>query len=214
MDRGAPDMQAIALIHEENGTYMASFPDFPGCSAVADDPDTVIVKATEALALHIEGMIESGRELPTARSLALLANDPTFASSSAGRMIALIPCGTALPVRLTIAIEEGLLAHIDRAAAAVGESRSAYLSRAARQRLMRDTGAAAAETTEASTQAAGFEASGGSQSPPEKPPSPHPATTEAAASLASIREMLERLDTSPAEDARQPLLRPARRGLL
>jgi predicted RNase H-like HicB family nuclease len=206
-------MQAIALIHEENGTYTASFPDFPGCSAIAGDPDAVIVRATEALALHIERTIENGRELPRVRSLALLAADPIFAASSASQMIALVPYGSTRPVRLTIAVEEGLLARVDRAAEAVGETRSGYLSRAARQRLIREASVEVPRTPEMLTEAP-FDGRTASHGRLEKPPFPNDAPTDAAASLASIREMLERLDTSATEDPRQPLLRPARRGVL
>ena len=48
-------MQVVTLIHDENGVYGASFPDFPGCTTVADSADRVIVKAAEALAFHAEG---------------------------------------------------------------------------------------------------------------------------------------------------------------
>ncbi len=39
-------MQVVALIREENGVYRASFPDFPGCTTAANDPNTVIAKAS------------------------------------------------------------------------------------------------------------------------------------------------------------------------
>jgi len=42
-------MQVVALIQEQNGIYSASFPDFPGCTATANDPDAVIAQAAEAL---------------------------------------------------------------------------------------------------------------------------------------------------------------------
>src|SRR6266487_4540300 len=66
-------MQVVALIREENGVYRASFPDFPGCTTAANDPNTVIAKATEALSHHIARMMADGRKLPRVRSLALIA---------------------------------------------------------------------------------------------------------------------------------------------
>jgi hypothetical protein len=32
-------MQVVALIHEQNGTYNASFPDFSDCTASANDSE-------------------------------------------------------------------------------------------------------------------------------------------------------------------------------
>src|SRR6266480_4275250 len=69
-ERREQTMQVVALIHEENGVYGASFPDFPGCTTAATDPDTVIAKAAEVLARHIEDMVAEGLELPQVRALA------------------------------------------------------------------------------------------------------------------------------------------------
>src|ERR1700730_5993805 len=129
-------MQVVALIHQTNEAYSASFPDFPGCTATAIDPDDIMAKATDVLAQHIRFMIDNGCEWPQPRSLSRLADDPVFLTASAGAMIALIPYtpGTR-GVRLTITIDEALLASIDRAAEAVRETRSDYLGEAVRRRL-------------------------------------------------------------------------------
>jgi predicted RNase H-like HicB family nuclease len=50
-------MQVVALIHEENGVFGASFPDFIGCTTVARDLDAVAAKAAEVLAFHVEWTI-------------------------------------------------------------------------------------------------------------------------------------------------------------
>src|SRR5712691_9821022 len=126
-------MQVVALIHEENGVFGVSFPDFLGCTTVADGLDAIVPKAAEVLAFHIEGMIEDGRELPQVRTLAQLRKDPTFREDSAGAMIALVPYAPpARAVRINITLDESLLARVDRAAEAVGETRSGYLADAAR----------------------------------------------------------------------------------
>lgn len=63
-------MQYIALIHRDAGTdYGVSFPDFPGLMTAGTDFDDARVMAEEALALHIEGLIEDGEALPEASSL-------------------------------------------------------------------------------------------------------------------------------------------------
>ena len=194
-------MQVIALIHQENGIYSAWFPDFPGCRTEAADPDALIQKAAEALALHIERLIEDGREFPQVRPLARLASDPAFRVASAGRMVALIPYGpSARPVRLTITLDEALLVRLDRAAQAAGETRSAYLAEAARRRL-----AGAPATPERAEPMPDAVTESGSAE------SANPADT--SASLASIREMLEHLDPSPAPSHPHSLLKPAKRTL-
>jgi len=133
-------MQVVALIHEENGVFGASFPDFLGCTTVADSLDAIIPKAAEALAFHVEGLMED-RPLPPVRTLAQLRKDPIFREDSAGAMIALVPYAPpARAARINITLDESLLERVDRAAEAAGETRSGYLAAAARQRLAIEAG--------------------------------------------------------------------------
>jgi len=133
-------MQVVALIHEENGVFGASFPDFLGCTTVADSLDAIIPKAAEALAFHVEGLVEDG-PLPPVRTLAQLRKDPIFREDSAGAMIALVPYAPpARAARINITLDESLLGRVDRAAEAAGETRSGYLAAAARQRLAIEAG--------------------------------------------------------------------------
>jgi predicted RNase H-like HicB family nuclease len=138
-------MQAVALIHEENGVFGASFPDFLGCITVADSLDAILPKAAEVLAFHVEGMIADGLPLPPVRTLMQLRKDPVFRADSAGAMIALVPYAPpARAARINITLDETLLARVDRAAEAAGETRSGYLADAARRRLAAEAGAPAA----------------------------------------------------------------------
>ena len=61
--------RVVMLIHEENGAFGASFPDFPGATTVADDIDAVINKAADMLAFHVGGMIEDGESVPELRTV-------------------------------------------------------------------------------------------------------------------------------------------------
>jgi len=199
-------MQVVALIQEQNGLYNASFPDFPGCTATANDPDAVIVKAAEVLSHEIARIIAEGRELPQVRSLSRLAEDPVFLADSTGLMIALVPYtpGTR-EVRLKITLDESLVARIDRAAETVGETRSGYLADAARQRLAGDARAdtdAALPMLHSSTHSIeGLET--------ERIVSEQ-VSGDTAASLACIKEILERLDSgSIKEDDNQSISKPA-----
>jgi predicted RNase H-like HicB family nuclease len=131
--------KVVMLIHEENGRYGASFPDFPGCTAVAEDPDRLIDKAVEVLAWHVAGMVEDGVEVRRPRSLGELWQDPDFRTDRADAAYATqvdldLPGKT---VRINITAEESALDRIDQAAKAAGESRSAYLIKAALERARR-----------------------------------------------------------------------------
>ncbi|MEL6064838.1 MULTISPECIES: type II toxin-antitoxin system HicB family antitoxin [unclassified Methylobacterium] len=126
----------VMLVHQEDGAFGASFPDFPGATTAAGDLDTLYRKAAEMLAFHVAGMVEDGDEIPRVRTLDELRGDPAFQADSAGAMVALVQ--VELPgraVRVNISMEEGLLRRIDRAAEASGESRSAFLAQAAKARL-------------------------------------------------------------------------------
>jgi predicted RNase H-like HicB family nuclease len=227
-------MQVVALIDEDHGVYGASFPDFPGCVTRANDPDEVLTKAAEVLALHINGMIAEGRDLPHVRPLSRLVDDRTFLESSAGAMVALVPYVPAnRPVNLNITLDEALLARIDQAAHAAGESRSMFLAEAAQQRLARRPGSEgrSIEATPApvavqppTALAAEYDATPDASDDrrPAEAAAPRVLVTEpfaaemqptdTAASLATIREILEHLDQSDVKQPRQTELRPAKCG--
>lgn len=127
---------AYALIHEENGIYGISFPDFPGAVSGGGSAEEAIAKGRQALALHVEGMVEDGEALPLLRELSELRVDPEFVEWSKDAVLVLVPVDLpSRPVRINISIDEGLLDRIDRAAKARGETRSGYLASAARVRL-------------------------------------------------------------------------------
>ena len=126
----------IALIHEEAGRFGISFPDFPGVVSAAGTLDDAIRRGAEALAFHVAGMVEDGDALPAQRTLAELRRDKTFRADAKGAVVVAVPVD--LPgkaVRVNISLDERLLAAIDRAAQAFGESRSAFLAKAAKRRI-------------------------------------------------------------------------------
>ena len=128
-------MQVLALIHEHNGIYGVSFPDFPGCTTGATDLDEAMRKAAEVLAFHAEGLAEDGA-LPVPRTLAALRRDAEFRRDAEDAMVAMVPYQPpSRAVRINITLEESLLSRIDSAAQAGGETRSGFLAEAARKRL-------------------------------------------------------------------------------
>lgn len=127
---------AIGIIHEEDGAFGISFPDFPGAISTGTTLDEVVRKGEQALALHIEGMAEDGAEIPRLRTLAELRQEAPAALE--GALAVLVPAELpARSVRVNITLDERLLSRIDAAARAAGENRSAYLAEAAKERMAR-----------------------------------------------------------------------------
>ncbi len=127
---------AYAIIHEENGHYGISFPDFPGCIAGGQSEEETIRRGTEALNFHVEGMIEDSDPLPILRTISELKHDTDIADDLHDGILTLVPFD--LPgksVRINISIDENLLDSIDRDASRRGQNRSAYLADAAKSKL-------------------------------------------------------------------------------
>jgi predicted RNase H-like HicB family nuclease len=125
-------------VHEEDGSYGISFPDFPGCVSGGRNLDEALTRGKETLAFHIAGIVEDGDPVPSPRSLGELKADPVFMKDSKSAAIVAVP--VQLPgraVRVNVSLDEGLLRSIDQAAQASGQSRSAFLADAARSRIRR-----------------------------------------------------------------------------
>ncbi|MGB3549593.1 MAG: type II toxin-antitoxin system HicB family antitoxin [Candidatus Binatus sp.] len=72
-------MDYIAYLRKDRDSdFGVSFPDFPGCVSGAKTLQEVRRMAAEALALHIEGMIEDGEVVPSPSNLDVLRNDPNM----------------------------------------------------------------------------------------------------------------------------------------
>jgi len=126
-------MEYIAYLHQDrdkvrNSDYGVSFPDFPGCITAGKTLEEASRMAAEALALHIQGMIEDGDAVPEPSTV-----DDVAADAAKRRAIAFLvnvdaPDAT---VRVNITARESQLAKIDALAEAAGLTRSGYMVRAA-----------------------------------------------------------------------------------
>lgn len=135
-------MRYLAFIHsepDENGktTFGISFPDFPGCISVGDSIEDVIAMGSEALAFHIEGMIEDGESLPKPRSADEIIADPDLDEWRDDAQFAWVPVimDEGSPRRVNISLDTGLLDAIDSEAKRRGMTRSALLASAARKEI-------------------------------------------------------------------------------
>jgi predicted RNase H-like HicB family nuclease len=122
-------MEYIAYLHKErNSDYGVSFPDFPGCITAGRTLDEAARMAAEALAFHIQGMIEDGAEIPEPSRIDDIATD----IARHGAIAFLVNVEATDPtVRINITARESQVAKIDAFAAAAGLTRSGYMVREA-----------------------------------------------------------------------------------
>ncbi len=124
----------IALIHKDaESDYGVSFPDFPGCVSAGSTLDEARLFATEALNLHIEGMIEEGESLPDPSSLEAIMTDPSNRNGVA--ILVDAPSVTPRSIRISITVPEDALEEMDAYAKAHGLTRSGFLVRSARDAI-------------------------------------------------------------------------------
>jgi predicted RNase H-like HicB family nuclease len=120
----------IALVRKKaNTSFGVEFPDFPGCISAGNTLDEAAGGAAEALALHVEGMMQDGDPILEPSSLEDIDGD--------GAVPMLVPLtgGRSRVVRLNITMDENLLEEVDSVARRLGQSRSAFLANAARKAL-------------------------------------------------------------------------------
>lgn len=128
----------VALIDGEAGAYGVSFPDAPGCTAMAETQEEALNAAADALAEWVGDELADGRRAPPPRSVEILRQQPEVAEAlRAGAVLASVPLliDTGKPARANISLDAGLLAEIDEAARLRGVTRSAFLAAAARDRI-------------------------------------------------------------------------------
>ena len=76
--------QYIGLIHKEADSHFGvSFPDFRGVVTAGTTLDEARAMAEEALAFHVEGLVEDGDAIPEPTSLEDVMSDPGNGSALA-----------------------------------------------------------------------------------------------------------------------------------
>ena len=127
--------QYIALIHKDaKSDYGVSFPDLPGVISAGSTLDEARDMATEALAFHIEGLVEDGEAIPEPSSLEeVMAN-----KENQDGVAVLIPAPTAAAksVRVNVTLPSDVLDQIDAYAEREGFTRSGFLAQAAKKAMV------------------------------------------------------------------------------
>ena len=124
-------MDYIALLRKETDTdYGVDFPDLPGCTTTGSTLDEAKEIAAEAIAFHIEGLIEDGEDIPAPSSLEEIMADKANKEAVAF----LVPYQSSeKAVRVNITLPSSLLKRIDRQSGKRG--RSGFLAAAAEKEL-------------------------------------------------------------------------------
>ncbi len=121
-------MEYIAYLHKDaSSDYGVSFPDFPGCITAGKTLDEARRMASEALAMHIDGMIEDGEALPEPSTLDDLAKDPAMKKAVAF-LVTLDTPEKAARINITGRLRD--IQTIDKLANRAGLTRSAYMVQA------------------------------------------------------------------------------------
>jgi predicted RNase H-like HicB family nuclease len=125
-------LQYIGLIHKDPGSdYGVSFPDLPGLITAGKDLDDARAMAEEALAFHIEGLVEDGEAIPEASSLEAIMADPENRDGVA--ILVAVNADAQKTVRVNITLPADVLAQIDKFAESHGYTRSGFLAQAAKR---------------------------------------------------------------------------------
>ncbi|NOX40764.1 MAG: ribbon-helix-helix protein, CopG family [Alphaproteobacteria bacterium] len=124
-------MRFVALVHKDPDTdFGVSFPDVPGCTALGKTYELALDSAAEALAFHIEGMLDADEDMPIARPAEDILADPELTEDLVGATLAIVPLVQAggANLRINLSIDSKSLAAIDDAAKRRGMTRSAFIA--------------------------------------------------------------------------------------
>ena len=122
----------IALIHKDaDSDYGVSFPDLPGVISAGSNLDEARKMATEALALHLEGLSQDGEAAPEPSSLEEIM---AVAENRDGVAVLIeAPAAEIKSVRINITMPADVLDQIDKYAEREGFTRSGFLAQAAKK---------------------------------------------------------------------------------
>jgi predicted RNase H-like HicB family nuclease len=123
------------LIHKDaDSDFGVSFPDLPGVVTAGTTLDEARELAEEALALHIEGLVDDGEVIPEPSTLEQVMSDPDNRSGVA--ILVSVKSDQPKVVRVNVTLPEDVLEQIDEYAQAQGFTRSGLLVQAAKKLIV------------------------------------------------------------------------------
>ena len=122
----------IGLIHKDADSHFGvSLPDFPGVVTAGTTLDDARAMAEEALALHVDGLVEDGEIIPEPSALEAVMSDPDNRTGVA--ILVAMKSDQPRAVRVNVTLPGDVLEQIDRYAEAHGYTRSGFLTQAAKK---------------------------------------------------------------------------------
>jgi predicted RNase H-like HicB family nuclease len=122
-----------AIVEKSTDAFYAFLPDLPGATAAGDSVEEALRWLAEIAADHIrDGKERGGEDPPEATKLEDIAHDPE--APEYGRVLLPVEL-PAKAVKISVTVDEGVLARIDRAASEAGTNRSAFLTDSALRHL-------------------------------------------------------------------------------
>lgn len=122
----------IGLIHKDaDSDFGVSFPDLPGLVTAGTTLDEARDMAEEALALHLEGILEDGASVPEPSLLEEIMADPENRSGVA--ILVSVKDDQPKIVRVNVTLPGDVLEQIDKYAETHGYTRSGLLAQAAKK---------------------------------------------------------------------------------
>lgn len=122
-----------AIVEKSTDAFYAFLPDLPGATAAGDSVEEALRWLAEIAADHIrDGKERGGEDPPEATKLEDIAHDPEVREY--GRVLLPVEL-PAKAVKISVTVDEGVLARIDRAASEAGTNRSAFLTDSALRHL-------------------------------------------------------------------------------
>ena len=126
-------MRYVSFIYRDDAGYVVSFRDFPDCVSVSDTIDEALRLGSEAIALHVEGLLDDATPVPSPRTIDAIEADPDLAERRRGTDFVLVPLllGRGSSRRVNISPDPGLLEALDDEAKRHPTTRLALLATAA-----------------------------------------------------------------------------------
>ncbi len=132
-------MRYPIVIHKEDDTdYGVIVPDLPGCHSAGSSLDEAIENAREAIECHLEGLLLDGERIPRPGTIEEHKDKTEFKNGVWSVVDVDLARLSGKTKRVNITLPERVLAMIDEAALASGESRSGFLAKAALEAMLRE----------------------------------------------------------------------------
>lgn len=131
-------MKFPVVLHKDPGSdYGVTLPDVPGCFSAGSTVDEALDNTKDALALHFEGLLADGEELPQPQSIDLHLANPDYAGGVWAVIEFDITPYLGKAVRFNATLPEHLLQRIDDRVSKDQRysSRSGFLATAALREL-------------------------------------------------------------------------------